>query len=121
MKKNLIHRTNEKFAAFDPLKYGSANGQESAIWFGLSRDEEELSFFGENIAECEVDAGKCETVDYSEFDADPIYDPAVMADALASSDAPVVRIKNVQMVEGGEVTTVYAVRDSSLIEIINWR
>jgi hypothetical protein len=117
----LIHRTNKTFDSFSLTHAGSESGSESAIWFGLIRDEEELAFFGKNVAECDVDMTGCETVDYSEFDADPIYEPAIMAESLASSDAPVVRIKNVQMIESGAVTSVYAVRDLSLIGKIEWR
>lgn len=125
MTTTLIHASPARFEAFDVARAGHGQREDSAergvIWLAEADADRDLDIFGAERAICEV-SGEMETVRYTDHaeDGDPLYMPDVMADLLRSTDAPVVRITRCQLIEHGQPRTIVAVRDPSLVRIVEW-
>lgn len=122
----LIHATPERFDAFRTARQlgkRANRGEEDVVWFGRPDDVNDLtSLFGANVAEIDLPSGVTRSVKWRDYDADPTYVPGTMAQLLKDyADDPVVAIRGVSIREGSEPTTIYAVRDPTILGPPRWR
>ncbi len=96
-----------------------ANSREPAVF--LSSNMEEAQQFGPRLYETIIPRENVTRFRWSDFDANPIYDPQVMRriiDEAIRQRVSIAEIRGVQNFEHGPRSTSYAVFDPSLIEII---
>ena len=115
--KGLLRAFHNSRHQFDNFAFRPSNKDEAAVFFS-SDAEKNFGPYGYEVA---LRPKKMEDYRYRDYDADPIYDPAVMQKILAearTSGADAAKITGIQNFEHGPQSTTYAVFDPALIEIL---